>query len=85
MADLPLYLRPRQVAEHVVVDLDVVYGWIARGELAAADVSAQPGIGKARWRVSREDLLNFLQRRRRGETVATAPKPRRKARKLRFY
>jgi excisionase family DNA binding protein len=56
------WLTVADVAETLRVNATKVGGWIARGELAAADVSSRSG-GKPRWRISPDALEAFLLRR----------------------
>ena len=59
----PEYLTPPEAAKLLRVRIDKLRGWITRGELAASDVSDRPG-GRPRYRIARDDLDDFLQRRR---------------------
>jgi hypothetical protein len=58
------------------VDGDKVRTWIARQELRAHDCS-ETGGGRPRWRVSDDDLQEFLARR----ATKSKPKPRTTRRK----
>lgn len=68
--------RPQAIAEMLDVKVDVVYGWIAAGELRAAN-AAQRRAGKPRWRISQEALDQFLRSR---QSVKPAPPARRRRR-----
>ena len=74
-----------QVAEMLSVTPDKITDLIRTGQLAAVDISLHAG-GKARWRVSADDLEAFL-RRRRTQPPAPAPKRKRRADPLitRYY
>jgi len=61
IAPLPA-LRPREVAERLVVRVDVVLAWIKRGELRACNVAQRAG-GRPRWRILESDLQTFLASR----------------------
>jgi hypothetical protein len=52
--------------------------WIARGELKAINVAAQPG-AKARWRILPEDLAAFEASRSAPSRPAPSPPRRRRA------
>jgi excisionase family DNA binding protein len=67
------YLTPPQVARVLHVRPDKVLSWIRSGELDAVDVSERRG-GRPRWRIWRNDLDIFLERRR--AKPATKPSPR---------
>ena len=60
----PTYLTPPAIASQLGVDPTKVIGWINRGELRAVNVAANPATAKrARWRVAKDDLENFLDAR----------------------
>ena len=73
------YLTPSEIAKLLRVSQDTVLGWIRRAELRAVNVGR--GTTRARYRVSRESLDEFLRdrevqppsRTRRGN--ATPKKP----------
>ena len=54
-------LRPREVAEVLGVRKESIYAWIARGELKHYDVGNGPR--EPRWRISQEDLDEFMHKR----------------------
>ena len=70
-------LTPPTIARMLGVKAGKVNNWITSGELEAWDASIRPGIGKPRWRVTREALEAF--RRRRSNT---RPAPRAKRRTI---
>lgn len=71
-------LTTRQAAECLGVSTAKVTAWIRAGQLAAIDVSAQPGTGKPRYRISEEDLARFLKSRLVGKAACnTRRKPKR--------
>jgi hypothetical protein len=71
------YLTPRAIADQLrLAKTDAVLAWIARGELAAVNISA--GTGRPTWRISPEALEEFLARRRAVPAVLR-PARRRKA------
>jgi len=57
------YLTPPQYAEMLGVKPDKILSWIARGELRAIDVSERAGIGRPRWRIPMDAIVEFEQRR----------------------
>ncbi len=59
----PLFMTANEVARLLRVRRSKVASWIRAGELKAADVSERPGLGRSNWRISRQDLNEFLQRR----------------------
>lgn len=52
-----------------------VLGWIKSGELRAIDVSAKPGVSRARYLIDRADLAAFDDRR-----TVRRPEPRKRRR-----
>jgi excisionase family DNA binding protein len=65
--------RPADVAEHLGVDVGKVLAWIRRGELRALNVAARQG-GKARYRITPEDLEVFEMKR----TISPMPRATRR-------
>ncbi len=55
-------LTPKQVAERLQVSEDTVRGWCGCGDLLAVNVSK--GHYKERWRITEDDLTEFLSRKR---------------------
>ena len=73
---IPLFMTASEVAGLLRVGHSKVASWIRAGELKAADVSERPGLGRPRWRISRQDLNEFLRGR---QPVPPPPKtPRRR-------
>ncbi|HUE74867.1 MAG TPA: helix-turn-helix domain-containing protein [Pirellulaceae bacterium] len=70
------HMTPKEVAELCRVTPDKVLDWIHDGALLAVNLARHAG-GKARWRVSHDDLRDFL-RRRRSQPPAPAPKRKRR-------
>lgn len=62
------YMTPPAVARELNVGLDKVYLWIANGELKAVNLAAKRS-GRARWKVSRQALAEFLASRESGPVV----------------
>ena len=71
------FLTASEVARLLRVRESKVLVWLRSGELLAADVSERPGQGRARWRIAREDLDEFL-RRRQPRTPAKTTRRRRR-------
>lgn len=69
-------LTPPQVAKRLGVTHDKILVWIHRGEMRAVDVSTTRG-GRPRYRVSEEDLEDFLDRR----AVTPPPSKQRRSRR----
>lgn len=55
------FLTPTEIAKLLRVSPDTIHGWIRRAELRAVNVGS--GTTRARYRVSRESLDDFLQLR----------------------
>ena len=66
------FYTPAQIAELLVVDHGKVLDWIASGELPAYNVARHRNGPKARWRISKTDLDDFLVRRRTQGSAAIA-------------
>ena len=64
-------------APHLLVSPPTVASLCKRRELRAADVSRNPGRGRASWRIRGRDLLAFLDER----TAPAKPKPAAKSRR----
>ncbi len=73
----PDYLNATEAARLLRVRESKVLAWLRSGELPAADVSQNPGTGKARWRIARADLLAFLEGRRPGPAGKATRRKRR--------
>jgi excisionase family DNA binding protein len=71
------WLTPPQIAKELHIRDSKVAVWIARGELVAVNVAERPD-SRPRWRVKRQDLDDFLQRR---QSQAPPPKPIRRRRR----
>lgn len=56
-------LTPPELARRWRVKPERVIGWIRSGELRAFDVSSKPGVGKPRFRISLDAILEFENRR----------------------
>lgn len=67
------WLSPPKIADLLTVGHDKVLHWNKVGELRAVDVSTRRG-QRPRWRISPEDLEDFLARRR----ATPPPKPTRR-------
>lgn len=72
------YLSPPEIAEVLRVSPIKVLRWIATGDLRASDLASYRG-QRPRWRISRDDLAAFLERRAQSPT----PKGVRRRRKRR--
>ncbi len=75
IADFPLVMTLTTCAKLLKKRPSIVVQWIRTGQLRAADVSSTPGHGRARWRITRMDLLAFLDGR------APSPPPERTRRR----
>jgi len=79
----PTYLTPPELAKELRIRPDKVLTWIRSGELAAVDVSETIG-GRPRWRISADDLDDFLKRRRAQPAPKVTRRRRRKPSKSYF-
>ena len=70
------FLTPPELAEHLGVKASKVITWIKNGELEALNVATDPG-GRPRFRISREAVKKFEQRR----ATQPLPKPPKKYRR----
>ena len=68
------YRTAAAVAELLGVRQGKVLAWIQSGELRAADLSEKPGTGRARWKISKADLDDFLRGRQPSPPKATRRK-----------
>ena len=59
MADLPRFLQLADVAELLSTSVAQVYAMVRRGELPAIKIG-----GRGQWRVSEEDLEDYIARQR---------------------
>lgn len=71
------WLTPPQIAKELHIRDSKVAVWIARGELVAVNVAERPN-SRPRWRVKRQDLDDFLQRR---QSQTPPPRPIRRHRR----
>jgi excisionase family DNA binding protein len=71
MSDNPRYLTASEAATELRISRSKVLSWLRSGKLRGSDVSRTPGIGKARWRISRSDLDDFLAGRQPKPTITT--------------
>jgi excisionase family DNA binding protein len=58
--EIPTFMTAQQVARLLKVRQSKVAAWLRSGELRGADLSERPGRGRARWRITRADLMGFL-------------------------
>lgn len=72
------FLTPPQVGELLGVGHDKILTFIRSGELSAVNLAARCGGKRPRWRISRDDLDDFLRRRR---STPPRPEPTRRLRK----
>jgi hypothetical protein len=78
------YLSPRAIADQLrLAKTDAVLAWIARGELAAVNVSA--GAGRPTWRIPPEALEEFLARRRAVPAVTRPARRRKRSAVVKFF
>jgi hypothetical protein len=73
------YLSPPEYARRLGVKPSKVIAWIRSGELRSLDASSRPGVGRPRFRISPDAIVEFENRR----GVQPAPAPRRRRNKQR--
>lgn len=78
------YLTPPQVAKRLGVNPGKIAGFIKSGQIAAIDVSLNPGSGRPRWRITPEALADF-EASRSNKPTTTRPKPRRRVARATSY
>jgi len=79
MSDQSAYLSPPELARRWGTNPSRVVSLIHRGELAAIDLSAEPGVGRPRWKVSPDAIAQF-ESRRSNHNTQTATQPQRRKR-----
>lgn len=72
----PAFLTPSQLAKEIGTSVDTVLAWIHSKQLIATDVSRSAG-ERPRWRIDRNDLAGFLNRRRTEQPAEPTARPRR--------
>ena len=72
------YYTVPQFAKALGVNASKVLTWIHAGDLEAVDVSAKPGSGRPRWRISREALERFERSRSSYSKAQKPATPRRR-------
>ncbi len=71
------FLTATEAAALLRVRQSKVLAWLRSGELRGFDLSEKPGKGRARWRISRDDLQAFLEGRQ-PKPVTSTPRRKRK-------
>ncbi|MCL4205750.1 MAG: helix-turn-helix domain-containing protein [Pirellulaceae bacterium] len=77
-AEIPAYLTAQETARLLRVRQAKVIRWLRSGELAGADLSERPGRGRARWRISKEAIEQFLRARQPAPPAKRAARRRTK-------
>ena len=57
------YYTPPQLAKLWGIKPGSVLGFIRSGELRAFDISSKPGVGRPRWKISLDSIIEFQNRR----------------------
>jgi len=70
------YRSPPEYAKQIGVKADKVVAWIKSAQLRAIDVSSNPGIGRPRYRIPLDAIIEFEQKRT--PKPPTKPQRRRK-------
>ncbi len=66
---LPTLYTPEEVARKVKVERQTVYHWLSSGRLRGLRVGST-------WRITEEDLLQFMTRHSRGKASGAQEKPK---------
>ena len=74
------FLTATEVATLLRVRISKVLAWLRSGELRGFDLSEKPGKGRARWKISRDDLQAFLEKRQPKPLTSTSTRTRRRKR-----
>ena len=64
-------LTPPEVARRWRVKPERVIAWIRSGELRAFDVSSRPSVGKPRYRIPEDAIIEFENRRSAAQVKTT--------------
>ena len=64
-------LTPPELAKRWRVKAERVIVWIKSGELRAFDVSSRPGVGKPRYRIPQDAIIEFENRRSAAQVKTT--------------
>ena len=64
-------VTPPELAKRWRVKPERVIGWIKSGELRAFDVSSRPGVGKPRYRIPQDAIIEFENRRSAAQVKTT--------------
>jgi excisionase family DNA binding protein len=73
------YFTPPQLAKRLAVSPAKIVGWIEAGELRGTNLATKRDGCRPRYRVSEEDLAEFLNSRSGSLVAPTKPRRRRKA------
>lgn len=71
--DQPAFMTPPAVAKLLGISAEKVLTWIRNGDLRAVNVATTLG-GRARWRIRRTDLEEFLAARENPPRVVRPPR-----------
>ena len=64
-------VTPPELAKRWRVKPERVIAWIKSGELRAFDVSSRPGVGKPRYRIPQDAIIEFENRRSAAQVKTT--------------
>jgi len=67
-------VTPPELARTWRVKPERVIAWIKSGELRAFDVSTQPGVGRPRYRIPQDAIIEFENRRSAAQVKTTRRK-----------
>ena len=73
------FLTPPQVAERLGVSAEKVIGWLLAGELKGSNLATLAN-GRPRYRISENDLSDFLQSRSASVATVASTRPNRRRR-----
>ena len=74
--DTPSYVTPPNLARRWGVKSDKIIAFIRAGELRAFDISLHPGVGKPRYRIPLDSIVEF-ESRRSGQNAPVTPRRKR--------
>ncbi len=78
-------LTPPELAKRWRVKPARDIAWIRSGELRAFDVSSRPGMGRPRYRIPQDAILEFENRRSGATTKATKQRRKEPAGVIKFF
>ena len=78
-------VTPPELAKLWRVKPERVLVWIKSGELRAFDVSSRPGVGKPRYRIPQDAIIEFENRRSAAQVKTTRRRRKRPADVIEYF